>query len=159
MGFDPVTMFLVSAGTQAISGIMQYSQQKKADKAERRAYEESVRIAREQAELDKKDADRAAQAELEDAQRHAKLQKMLFLSSGVDISDSPLLVMEETRNKGIENAKNVRDSAAARGNLAIRSAQANKPVSRASLITTASEVGAGIAGSYNDYSLLKKQLQ
>lgn len=156
MGLE--TMFLISAGMQVASGFMQYSQQKKADKAEKRAYEESLRIANEQAALDKKDAERAAQAELEDAQKHEKLQKMLYLKSGVDLTGSPLLVMEETRNKGKENAKNIMDSQAARSNLAIQSVAANKPVKRASLVNTALDVGTGLSSSYNDYSLLKKQL-
>lgn len=158
MGFDPLTMFIVSTGMQVASGFMQYSEQKKADKANQRAYEESVRIAKEQSEIDKKDAERAAQLELEEADRAKKLQKMMYLKSGVDIQGSPLLVMEETREKGKENAKNVLDSQAARSNLQVQSAMAKRPVSRASLINTALDVGQGVAGGYNDYSLLKKQL-
>lgn len=158
MGVDPFTMFIVSAAMQVGSGIMEYSQQRKADKAEKRAYNESLRIAREQAEIDKADAERAARAELDEADRTRKLQKMMYLRSGVDLEGSPLLTMEETRNKGQENAQNVRDSQAARSNLAIQSVAANKPVSRASLTNTALSVGQGIAGGYNDYSVLKKQL-
>lgn len=156
MGLE--TVFLISAGMQVASGLMQYQQQKKADKAEKRAYQESLRIAAEQAELDRKDAERAAQAELEEAQKSEKLQRMLYLKSGVSLEGSPLLVMEETRSKGAENAKNIREGQAARANLAMRSVAANKPVSRASLVNTAMDVGKGLAGSYNDYSLLKKQL-
>lgn len=156
MGLE--TMFLISAGMQVASGFMQYSQQKKADKAEKRAYEESLRIAREQADLDRKDAERAAQAELEESERTRKLQKMMYLKSGVDLTGSPLLVMEETRAKGAENAKNVLDSQKARSNLAIQSVAANKPVKRASLVNTAMDVGTGLTSSYSDYSLLKKQL-
>lgn len=158
MGFDPVTMFAISAAMQVGSGIMEYTQQRKADKAEKRAYQESVRIAREQADIDKADAERAAREELNEADRTRKLQKMMYLRSGVDLEGSPLLVMEETRDKGAENAKNVRDSQAARSNLAVRSVAANKPVARASLVNTALSVGQGVAGSYNDYSILKKQL-
>lgn len=152
------TMFLISAGMKVASGFMQYQEQKKADKAEQRAYQESIRIAKQQNKLDAADADRAARLELEDAQKHEKLQKMLYLKSGVDLTGSPLLVMEETRAKGIENAKNVRDAQSARGKLAIQSAKANRPVSRASLTSTIAGIGSEVAGSYNDYSLLKKQL-
>lgn len=158
MGLDPVTMFIASAALQVGSGLLQYSQQKKADKAEQRAYQESLKIAREQAALDKADAERAAQAELEDARKHEKLQKMLYLKSGVTLEGSPLLVMEETRAKGAENAKNIRDSAASRANLAIRGAAANKPVKRASLINTGLDVASGVTSSYTDMQLLKKQL-
>lgn len=156
MGIE--TMLIVSAVSTVASGVMQYAQQKKADKAEKAAYAESLRIANEQSALDKADADRAAQAELDDAEKTRKLQKMLYLKSGVDLTGSPLLVMEETRKKGEENAQNIRDSQAARSNLAIQSAAANKPISRASLIGTAADVTKGVAGSYTDYSILKKQL-
>jgi len=158
MGLDPVSMFVISAATQVASGFMQYKEQKKADKAEKRAYEESLSIAAEQSALDKADADRAAQLEIDEAEKTRKIQKMQYLKSGVDLVGSPLLVMEETRRKGEENAKNIRDSQSARSNLYMRSAAANKPVSRASLTSTIAEVGAGVAGSYNDMSLLKKQL-
>lgn len=151
-------MFLISAGMQVVSGISGYMEQKKADKAEKRAYEESLRIANEQAALDKADADRAAQEELAESDKARKMQQMLFLKSGVDLTGSPLLVMEETRAKGAENAKNIRDSQAARSNLAIQSAAANRPVSRASLTRSIAETGSNVAGSYTDYSLLKKQL-
>lgn len=158
MGIDPVSMMVISFAGQAVSGLMEYQQQKKADKAEKRAYEESIRIANEQAALDKADADRAARAELEDARQHEHLQKMLYLASGVDLTGSPLLVTEETRNKGIENAKNIRESAGSRANLVIQSAVANKPVSRASLTSTLSGIAKSGASMYNDYSMLKKQI-
>lgn len=156
MGIE--TIALISAGMQVVSGIMQYSQQKKADKAAKNAYDESVNIAKQQAALDKADADRAAQQELTDAEKARKEQKMLYLASGVDLTGSPLLVMEETRKKGDENAKNIRDSQSARSNLYVQSAKANAPISRASLTNTALDVGTGLAKGYNDYSLLKKQL-
>jgi hypothetical protein len=156
MGIE--TAFLISAGLSVASGFMQYQQQKSADKAEKRAYEESIRIAKEQAALDKQDAERAAQSELEASDKARKQQMMMYLKSGVDLTGSPLLVMEETRNKGAENAKNVMDSQAARSNLAIQSASSNKPVARASLTSTIAQTGSSLAGSYNDYTLLKKQL-
>ena len=73
MGIE--TMFLISAGMQIASGFMQYREQKKADKASQRAYEESVRIAQEQARLDKQDAERAAQFELTKRTRHDQSKK------------------------------------------------------------------------------------
>ena len=83
---------------------------------------------------------------------------MLFLKSGVMLEGSPLLVMEETRRKGEENAKNVRESGAARANLAVRSAQANAPVSRANLFGSVVDTASGVASSYSNMQLLKKQL-
>lgn len=158
MGIDPFTMFIASTVIQGISGFMEYREQKKADKAERAAYNASVGVAQEQAALDQADAERAAKYEQDEADRISRVQKMQYLASGVDLTGSPLLVMEETRAKGAENAKNVRDSAAARGNLAVRSAQANVPIARASLTGTIAKTASGVASSYNDYSLLKKQL-
>ncbi len=155
-GLNPLAMFFLQAGTSLASSFMEYSQQKKADKAERRAYDESVDIARKQARLDRADADEAARAELEESQRHEKLQRMMYLKSGVDLSASPLLVMEETRNKGEYNAKNVRQSGYNRADLAVQSAVARKPISRASLTTSLAQAGAGAAKAFNDYSVLKK---
>lgn len=156
MGIE--TMFLVSAGLQVASGFMQYQQEKKADKANQRAYQESIKIAREQAALDKADTDRAAQEELDQAHKAEHLQKMLFLKSGVDLTGSPLLVMEETRKKGAENAKNVKDSGYGRADLMVRSAKANKPINRASFLNTALDTANSVAGGYSDYQIMKKQI-
>lgn len=147
MGFDPVTMFIISAGMQVAQGISQYSQQKKADKAARAAAEQ-------QAALMEKDSEIAANAELAEAERHRRMQKMLFLKSGVTLEGSPLLVMEETRAKGEENAKNVREGGQARADLTRQQGS----VKRASLTSTALSTAAGISGSYSDMQILKKQL-
>ena len=48
-----------------------------------------------------------AQAEQEAADQTARRQKVAFLSSGVDLAGSPLLLMEETRRKGAENVEEV----------------------------------------------------
>ncbi len=145
MGIE--TMFLISAGMQVASGLMQYSQQKKADKqAKQRANAE--------ASLMEQDAARAALEEKRDAEKMRKLQRMTYLKSGVDLEGSPLLVMEETRVKGEENAANVSSGAKARANLVRQEGS----IKRASLINTGLDVGKGLAGSYNDYSLLKSQM-
>ncbi len=154
MGFATI----LAVGSQVAYGFMQYSQQKNADKAEKRAYEDAQRITAEQNALDAADADRAAKEELDQSDRIRKIQKMAYLKSGVVLDGSPLLVMEETRAKGEENAKNIRDNQRSRANLNTMSTAANKPVSRASLTRTIAETGAGLANTYNDYSLLQKQI-
>lgn len=145
MGIE--TALIASAVMSGVSGIAQYSQQKKADKAAKRAAET-------QATLMEEDAKRAAQQELATAEDARKKQRMAFLKSGVDLTGSPLLVMEETRDKGLENAKNVTESAKARADLTRQQGS----VGRASLIGTVADIGSSAAGSYANYSLMKKQL-
>lgn len=147
MGLDPVSMFVISAATQVASGLMQYSQQKKADKQAKQA-------ANAEADIMEADAARAAQAEIADAEKTRRLQRMTYLKSGVDLEGSPLLVMEETRTKGAENAANVTASAKAKADLIRRQGS----IKRASLINTGLDIAKGVTGSYNDYSVLKKQL-
>lgn len=48
-----------------------------------------------------------AQATTEEADSVARRQKVAYLASGVDLAGSPLLVMEETRRKGAENADEI----------------------------------------------------
>lgn len=145
MGIE--TIALVTGGLQLASGVMQYTQQKKADKAAKQAADAQAA----QAEAD---AARAAQEELATAEATRKQQRLAFLKSGVDLSGSPLLVMEETRNKGNENAKNTIDSASARA----KSLREQGAVGRASLIGTLSETASNVAGTYTNYQLMKKQI-
>lgn len=145
MGIE--TAALVLGGLQVANGVMGYVQQKKADKAAKIAGDQQAA----QAEAD---AARAAQEELATSEATRKQQRMAFLKSGVDLSGSPLLVMEETRNKGNENAKNTIDSANAKANLLRQQGS----VGRASLIGSAADTASSVAGSYTSYSLLKKQL-
>lgn len=136
-----------SMGLQALSGIMQYRQQKKADTA-------SARAANAEAAILESDARRASQEELSLAEKARKQQVMSYLKSGVDLSGSPLLVMEETRQKGIENAKNVTDSAQRRAGLIRQQGS----VKRASLVNTALDIGQGMTSTYIQSQILKKQL-
>lgn len=50
---------------------------------------------------------RGARVEAEEAGRLARRQKLAFLASGVTLSGSPLLVLEETRRKGLENIEEI----------------------------------------------------
>lgn len=157
MGLEALA--ITSAVLSVGSGFMQYREQKKADKANQAAYAESLNIANEQAKLDREDAARAATEARLEAEQHQKKQRALFLKSGVSLEGSPLLVMEETRAKGEENAKNIVENAAARSRLNVQSVAANKPVSRASLTNTALDVGGELAGTYTNYEILKRQLK
>ncbi len=145
MGIE--TVLIASAVMSGVSGIAQYSQQKKADKAAKQAGDE-------QARLMEQDAKRAAQEELAIADDARKTQRMAFLKSGVDLEGSPLLVMEETRAKGAENAKNLIEATQSRADLTRKQSS----VGRASLVGTVANIGQSAAGSYTNYSLLKKQI-
>lgn len=139
-------LFAISAGIQVASGIAGYAQQKKADRAAKNA-------AFAEAAIMEEDAKRAALQERMEADRVRKMQKVAYLTSGVDLEGSPLLVMEETRNKGAENAKNVTDSAAARASLTRQQGS----VGRASLIGSLSNTVSGLAGTYTNYSTINSQ--
>lgn len=65
---------------------------------------EADRRAREEVRVSEREA---ALAE-EDAEETRRAQKVAFLASGVELEGSPLLVMEETRRKGLENAAEIR---------------------------------------------------
>lgn len=148
MGIDPISMLVISAGLQVAGGFMQYSQQKKADKAAKNAAFEEARLAEE-------DANRAALQEKIEADKTRKIQKMAYLSSGVDLSGSPLLVMEETRNQGNENAKNIKDSGYARADLTRKQGS----VGRASLVGSVVNTASGLANTYTNYQTVNKQVK
>ena len=90
-----------------------------AQQAEARAVE-NERISAKQA--------RVEQSESEDL---ARRQKVAFLSSGVDLAGSPLLVMEETRRQGAENVQEI-----------LRGGQASADASRAEGRTQAASLKA-----------------
>lgn len=143
MGVDPISLGMMAF--QAVSGFMQYSEQKKADKAAKnRAFAE--------ARLMEEDAERAALEEKRQAEHTRRVQKMAFLKSGVELSDSPLLVMEETRRRGAENAANVMSSAKAKANLVRQEGS----VKRASLFGSIAETAGGMYGTYLSSQQLKK---
>lgn len=52
-------------------------------------------------------AQREAQLAQEDALKTERRQKLAYLASGVTLEGSPLLVMEETRRKGLENVNEI----------------------------------------------------
>lgn len=92
MGIDPISLAIigatvVSAGASIVSG---RQQKKAADK---------------QAAIMERESKEKAESEKAEAERVRKLQKVAFLSSGVTLEGSPLLVMEETSAQGRTNAQ------------------------------------------------------
>lgn len=148
MGFDPLTLFLASTALQVGSGIMQYSQQKKADR-------QASEAAAAQSALIVNDAQSQADQEIKAADQTRRVQLMQYLKSGVTLEGSPLLVMNDTTAKGAQNAKNVMDSAKAKAGLV--TAQGN--IKRANLVGTALDTASGVAGSYTNYEILNNQIK
>ncbi len=74
MGFDPVSMFLISTALQVGSGVMGYMEQKKADKAAKAAAEQEAAILQQ-------DAERQATEERKAGKEAAARQRMLYLST------------------------------------------------------------------------------
>ncbi len=138
---------LISGGLQAVSSLMAYRQQKDADAA-------ALAQARIEAAKERADTERAALEEERQAKTHAKAQAMMFLKSGVSLEGSPLLVMEETRQKGIENARNVKNTGYARAQSIMREGS----IKRASLMNSGLQAAEGMLGGWTNYQILKKQL-
>jgi hypothetical protein len=143
MGLE--TVMMISTVMQVAGSVAGYFQQKDADKEARNA-------ANAQANLLQSDANRAAQEELVTADKARKTQLMDYLSSGVSLEGSPLLVMQETRNKGIENMKNTLDTARQKGNLLRQQGS----VGRASLLGTLGTAAGQVATGYTQYSQINK---
>ena len=134
-----------SMGVQALSGLAQYRQQSRADAV-------SARAANTEASILNADAAVAARQELRMADRARHTQVMSYLKSGVSLAGSPLLLMEETRARGIENAKNVVDSASRKAGLIRQQGS----VKRASLVNTALDTIGGMQQTYLNSKQLKQ---
>lgn len=145
MGIDLVTLSLIaSVGGSALGGI----QQSKAASAQASAT--NAEAAR-QAALQQQEADLSARAETRENIKLEKRQKLAFLKSGVSLEGSPLLLLDETRQKGGENVDAILRSGqtAATGTLArggLRSAELKSSGRQA--LTSGLTSGAGtLAGS------------
>lgn len=121
----------LSGGLSILSGVQQ-----------QQAASEQASIAREQASLEAAEAGRIAgkqafqmEQEADDVRRR---QKLAFLKSGVSLEGSPLLIMEETRQKGLENVQEIIKAGGASGASALTEgrirAQNFKSAGRQSLI-------------------------
>lgn len=148
MGVDPQTVMQLSTGLQLASGIAGYA-------ADTRADQQRQQIADQEAANARADAASKAQQELRLANTQEHTQRMLYLKSGVDLVGSPLLAMEETRNKGEQNAQNVIDS----GNRTADTIAANGRIKRASFVNSALGTASGIASTYTNYQLLQRQIK
>ena len=97
---------VLSAGTAVYGGIQQKKESKK------------------QAALMEEDAARRAEEETRLSKEHRQKQKVAFLKSGVRLSGSPLLVMQETLERGAGSAEAIRTTGGAQASLTRKRGQA-----------------------------------
>jgi hypothetical protein len=153
MGWTAIAM----AALQGVGAISQYSQEKKAAKETRRANEAAMQAAEEESRLLKEDAKIAATKERALALATRSQQSAMFLKSGVTFDGSPMLVMQDTTDRGDENARNTISNAESRSrSMMLRARATQQPVKRADLFGTLAKVGqsanagytAGVEGGY-----------
>ena len=101
------TGFSVLSGVSSLLGGMQANSEAK-NQANMATQEAKLKGA--EAE---RQANREAQFEQEDVNSVTRRQKLAYLKSGVELSGSPLLVMEETRRRGKDNIDEIMRSGAA----------------------------------------------
>ena len=102
----------LSGGLSILSGVQQ-----------QQAASEQAGIARQQASMQAAEAGRVSGAQAfqaeQDADRARSRQKLAFLKSGVSLEGSPLLIMEETRQRGLDNVNEIIKSGASSGAAAL----------------------------------------
>ena len=98
----------LSGGLSILGGVQQ-----------QQAASEQAGIARQQASMQAAEAGRVSGAQAfqaeQDADRARSRQKLAFLKSGVSLEGSPLLIMEETRQRGLDNVNEIIKSGASTG--------------------------------------------
>jgi type II secretory pathway pseudopilin PulG len=100
---------------------------------------------KQQAEAAQEQAEASARAQAQENIAFEKQQKLQYLKSGVELSGSPLLVMAETRRKGLENIENTLGS----GQQTASSALASGRSALFSGLTSAASSAAGSFGGEN----------
>lgn len=105
MGIE-TALFIAAAG----SAVSKYSAENKAAKATKAANQAAMQAAENEAALTKKDAEEAALEERREAARTRGAQIAAFLQSGVSLDGSPLLIANETTEKGKKNAQNIMET-------------------------------------------------
>jgi hypothetical protein len=112
-----------------------------------------------EADLMLEDALVAQREEREVARKASATQRMGYLKSGVQLDGSPLIVLEETYQKGEENARNVMRGARRRADLVRRKGELTTPmITRANLDVTKAGMKSDVAGGISTFSTLFKQL-
>lgn len=93
--------------TQGITAIQSYLADREAAKQTKKANAAMMKAAETEAALAKQDAAQRADAARKDAMRFRSQQIASYLKSGVTLDGSPMLVADETRYQGNQNAENI----------------------------------------------------
>lgn len=130
---------------QAFSAIQSFSSQRKQAKATKRANAAATAAAEENARLAREEGEEQARQERLDAKRVRSQQLAAFLQSGVTLDETPLLVANDTTNRGNSNAQNILKNAESRAKGFLLQGEANQqPVQKADIFGTAATIfGAG----------------
>lgn len=124
MGADPFTIAI--AATQIFSAVSGFQEQKKAAKATKRANAAAMAQAELEAKRAKEDAEDRAREERLNAKRVRAQQLTQYMQSGVTLDGSPILVSNETREKGAQNAENILQNAEAEAESILLQGKANQ---------------------------------
>lgn len=138
---------IASAGMSVVSGIQGM-----------KAGNEQADLAMQQANMQGVEQERLAQREArmvqEEADATERKQKIAYLKSGVSLEGSPLLVMEETRQKGADNVAEVlaggkaaSSAAQMEGRITAKRAKASGRQAFVSGLSNAASTGMNYAGS------------
>lgn len=114
------------------------------------SFENSKAVAaaeRSQAELAKLESGVEADRVAKENERFKKRQKMLFIKSGIDLTGSPLLVLEETQRESDKQVSAIRAKGTAQRALGFAQAQITENVGRAKLIGGFTQATASAAES------------
>ena len=134
---------------QAISAVSGFVQQQQAAKQQKRANAAALAAAQEEARLTREDAAQAAREEKKEAARVRGQQIAAFLQSGVTLDGSPLLVTNETRERGKRNAQNTIDNAEARARAILLRGQAGQqPVTGGDIFGTGATILGAAQGAF-----------
>jgi hypothetical protein len=125
MGLEGAATFsnIIQQGAQVYSGIQQ-------DKMAQRA----ARFQESQAILAQEEALREARQVKENLEKFRKTQKLAFLKNGVTLQGSPMLVLQETERKGLEEVDAIVKRGTAISNLLFQEAKTKRRTGRAILI-------------------------
>lgn len=126
---------IIAAGASVAGGVMA---KQSADK--------QASLQRQQAEIQKAEAMRAAKQKEEEVRKFKARQKMAFIKSGVTLMGTPTLVLDETQNKGDEEVRAIINRGYAQYQLGMSTADITKNEGRAALIGGIGSAAGTVAG-------------
>lgn len=142
--FDPTTILIattaISVGGSILSGVSANS-----------AAKEEAALQRRQAEIALAESKTAAVNEATNQTRAVQRQKLAYLSSGVALEGSPLIVLEDTRKAGQQQVDAILSRGSAQYELGMRQAEITKNKGRAALLGGILQGAASAGKGYQSY--------